>query len=115
VLRDQFNHHLLAYAFPKRSDTASKALSAEVRGRSAPSNDAKPNAKPADTQQLATLLGQCSNDTKGLWLDLAIALHNGQELWLDHGNTYMHALHTSQHAHAPQDLQLHARTLRGGK
>jgi hypothetical protein len=78
VLRDQFNRRLLTCAFPKRSNTASKALSAEVRLLM--SATAKPNANPADTQRLATLLGQCSNYTKWLRLDLAIALHNGQEL-----------------------------------
>ena len=86
VLREQFNRRLLTCAFPKRSNAASKALSAQVRLLMTAA--AKPNADQADTLALNMLLAQCSDDSKGLRLDLAIALHNGQELWLDHGNTH---------------------------
>jgi hypothetical protein len=86
LLRNQFDRRLLTCAFPKRSNTASKALSAEVHLLMTAT--VKPNANPADAQKLVTLLGQSTNDSKGLRLDLVIALHNGQELWLDHGNTH---------------------------
>jgi hypothetical protein len=89
---------------------------------------AKPNANPADAQKLATLLGQCSNNTKGLRLDLAIALHNGQEIWLDHGNThstqssmlqrtsnFMHDLYKAENSHGPGHSGRIDATLRSGK
>jgi hypothetical protein len=63
----------------------------------------------AHVHKLAMLLGQYSNDTKGLRLDLAITLHNGQEIWLDHDNTHCTSTPHNPLQYAPKDLKLHAR------
>jgi hypothetical protein len=79
---------------PKTQQHGDHIYIESVLSGSAPPNDSngqlqvKCQPGPGDAPKLVTLLGQCTNDSKGLRIDLTIVLHNGQELWIDHGNTH---------------------------